>query len=73
VKFNALFATMSAQPVLVNLWEFGDGSVGAGANPTHTYAKPGSFVVTLVQFSGVGSAFPGAGAAPIVTQKITVR
>jgi hypothetical protein len=72
VTFNALFATMSAQPVLVNLWEFGDGSVGAGANPTHTYARPGSFVVSLVQFSGVGSAFPGAGAGPIVTQMITV-
>ncbi|MGA8924084.1 MAG: PKD domain-containing protein [Candidatus Dormiibacterota bacterium] len=72
VKFDALFATMSAQPVLVNLWEFGDGSVGTGANPTHKYAKPGSYVVTLVQFSGVGSAFPGAGAGPIVTRKITV-
>jgi hypothetical protein len=72
VKFNALFATMSAQPVLVNLWEFGDGSVGAGAHPTHEYTKAGSYVVTLVQFSGVGSAFPGAGAGPIVTRKITV-
>jgi hypothetical protein len=72
VKFNALFATMSAQPVLVNLWEFGDGSVGAGAHPTHAYTKAGSYVVTLVQFSGVGSAFPGAGAGPIVTRKITV-
>jgi hypothetical protein len=72
VTFNALFATMSAQPVLVNFWEFGDGSVGAGANPTHRYTKPGSYVVALVQFSGVGSAFPGAGAGPIVTQTVTV-
>ena len=72
VRFNALFATMSAQPVLVNLWEFGDGSVGAGANPTHRYAKPGSYMVTLVQFSGVGSAFPGAGAGPIMAREITV-
>ena len=72
VRFNALFATMSAKPVLVNLWEFGDGSVGAGANPTHAYAKAGTYVVTLVQFSGIGSAFPGDGAAPIVTRKITV-
>src|SRR4029077_1643191 len=72
VTFNALFATMSAQPVLVNFWDFGDGSVGAGANPTHRYAKPGSYTVELVQFSGVGSAFPGAGAGPIVTQTVTV-
>ena len=72
VNFNALFSTVSAQPVLVDFWDFGDGSVGAGANPTHTYATSGSFVVTLVQFSGVGSAFPGAGAGPIVTRTITV-
>jgi PKD domain len=72
VTFHALFTTMSAQPVLVNLWEFGDGSVGSGTNPTHRYARPGTFKVELLQFSGVGSAFPGAGAAPIVTQTITV-
>ena len=72
LNFNALFSTMSALPVEVNLWEFGDGSTGAGLSPTHTYARAGTYVVTLVQFSGVGSAFPGAGAAPIVTQTITV-
>ena len=72
VNFNALFSTISAQPVMVNLWEFGDGSTGTGLNPSHTYAKAGTFTVTLVQFSGVGSAFPGAGAGPIVTQTITV-
>jgi PKD repeat protein len=72
VAFSAL-ATVSAQPVLVYFWDFGDGSVGSGNNPDHTCAKPGSYVVMLVMFSGVGSAFPGAGAGPIVTRTITVR
>lgn len=72
VNFSALFSTMSAQPVQVSFWDFGDGSVGAGLNPSHTYAAPGNYVVTLVQFSGVGSAFPGAGAGPIVSRAITV-
>ena len=71
VSFSAL-GTVSNQPVLTYLWEFGDGTTGAGANPTHAYASPGAYTVTLVMFSGVGSAFPGVGAGPVSTQVITV-
>lgn len=28
-------------------WDFGDGSSGTGAQPTHTYAHPGTYAVTL--------------------------
>ncbi|MDQ2959855.1 MAG: PKD domain-containing protein, partial [Candidatus Dormibacteraeota bacterium] len=72
VTFSAL-TTVSAQPVLTYLWEFGDGSTGSGAHPTHAYAASSSYTVTLVMFSGVGSAYPGQGAAPITTQTITVK
>jgi PKD repeat protein len=72
VTFSAL-TTVSAQPVLTYLWEFGDGTTGSGANPTHVYAAASTYTVTLVMFSGVGSAFPGQGAAPIVTHTVTVR
>jgi PKD repeat protein len=71
VGFSAL-TTVSAQPVLTYMWEFGDGSTGSGAHPVHTYAKAGTYTVTSVMFSGVGSAFPGEGAAPIVTHTVTV-
>jgi hypothetical protein len=54
------------------LWEFGDGGVGYGASVAHTYAKPGTYKVEVVQFSGVGSAFPGQGAAPISFRNVTV-
>jgi hypothetical protein len=30
-------------------------------------------MVKVVQFSGVGSAFPGAGAAPISVRKVTIN
>jgi PKD repeat protein len=72
VTFSAL-STVSAQPVLTYLWEFGDGSTGSGQHPTHVYAAASTYTVTLVMFSGVGSAFPGQGAAPIVTHTVTVR
>ena len=29
------------------LWDFGDGSISFNANPSHTYANPGNYVVTL--------------------------
>jgi PKD repeat protein len=70
-SFSAL-ATVSAQPVITYLWEFGDGTTGSGQSPTHMYSRPGRYTVTLVMFSGVGSAFPGAGAGPVSTQSLTV-
>jgi PKD repeat protein len=71
VTFSAL-GTVSAQPVMTYLWEFGDGAIGSGQSPSHIYSRPGRYTVTLVMFSGVGSAFPGAGAGPVSTQPLTV-
>jgi PKD repeat protein len=71
VSFSAL-GTVSAQPVITYLWEFGDGTTGSGRTPTHVYHRPGQYTVTLVMFSGTGSAFPGAGAGPVSTQSFTV-
>jgi hypothetical protein len=71
VTFSGL-TTVSRKAVKVYLWEFGDGSTGSGANPVHKYATAGTYKVELVMFSGVGSAFPGAGAGPIVTRDVTV-
>ena len=42
-------------------WDFGDGSShGSGANPTHTYAMPGNYAVTLVATNSAGSSDPYA-------------
>jgi hypothetical protein len=71
VSFSAL-TTVSGQPVINYLWEFGDGTTGSGASPTHTYRHPGKYTVTAVLFSGTGSAFPGQGAGPIYQQQVKV-
>ncbi|MBO0729123.1 MAG: PKD domain-containing protein [Acidimicrobiaceae bacterium] len=71
VSFSGL-ANVSAKPVKTYLWEFGDGHTGSGRTPKHAYAKAGTYTVKVVEFSGVGSAFPGAGAAPIFAKAINV-
>jgi PKD repeat protein len=71
VSFSAL-GSVSAQPVMTYLWDFGDGTTGSGQSPSHVYSRPGRYTVTLVMFSGVGSAFPGDGAGPVSTQSLTV-
>ena len=69
VTFRGL-SKVSARAVKNYLWEFGDGSTGSGVSPTHIYTVAGTFTVTLVMFSGTGSAFPGAGAGPVYQTKI---
>ena len=72
VMFTTL-TKVSNQPVITYHWEFGDGSTASVGQPTHVYAKAGTYQVKLVLFSGVGSAFPGAGAGPVVVRQITVH
>jgi hypothetical protein len=71
VTFSAL-STLSAKPVTLYFWEFGDGATGSGRTPSHVYSKAGRYTVELVMFSGVGSAFPGAGAASVSRRTVTV-
>jgi PKD repeat protein len=71
VSFRAL-TTVSLKPVINYLWEFGDGSTGSGPTPSHTYARPGTYTVKAVLFSGIGSAFPGDGAGPVDAEQVKV-
>lgn len=42
--------------IVSRLWEFGDGSTSTEQNPTHTYAAPGIYSVTLTIDSGIETA-----------------
>ncbi len=37
------------------VWAFGDGSTSTQANPTHTFDRPGSYIVSLVAYNGICS------------------
>ncbi|MDX1905652.1 MAG: PKD domain-containing protein [Bacteroidia bacterium] len=41
-------------PVVSWSWDFGDGSLGTGASPAHTYMSGGSYTVTLVTVDANG-------------------
>lgn len=34
-------------------WDFGDGTTSTQENPSHTYANPGRYVITLTAFNGI--------------------
>ncbi len=47
VSFNGSASTDPQGENLTYTWAFGDGTSGAGVDPTHTYAASGTYVVTL--------------------------
>ena len=56
-----------SDPLAGYLWDFGDGTTSTLTNPTHAYAEPGQYVVTLT-----GESFNGSCVA-MVTGLVTVR
>ncbi len=53
---------------LTYAWDFGDGSTGTGAAPTHAYATVGTFTVTLVVNDGYAGSAPATASVTIANQ-----
>ena len=54
VSFSAN-VNLGGGPAVTYSWDFGDGSTGTGANPTHTYSTAGNYTVTLTATNEGGS------------------
>ena len=52
-------------PIVSYEWNFGDGSTGSGATPTHTYSEAGSFLVSLVVNDGEDDSDPAFSSSTI--------
>ncbi|MDH5545058.1 MAG: PKD domain-containing protein [Gammaproteobacteria bacterium] len=50
------------------LWDFGDGSNGFGIFPSHTYAAPGNYIVTLVVHDGFDTSAPATASVSVENQ-----
>ena len=49
------FTNQSSGAVSAHLWSFGDGDTSSAANPSHTYATPGTYTVALTETGPGGS------------------
>lgn len=65
VQFDGSGSTDPDNDPLTYAWDFGDGSTGSGAMPSHTYTSAGNFEVSLVVNDGVDDSAPAATTATI--------
>ena len=54
VGFDVNFSPQATWPFMVISWDFGDGSSSAVLNPSHRYAKKGTYLVTLTVLDDAG-------------------
>lgn len=60
------FADNSTGTIASYIWDFGDGQVGQGQNPTHVYPALGTYQVTLTVVSSNGCTSSTTGTAQVV-------
>lgn len=66
IQFNGSRSSDSDGRVLLYIWDFGDGSTGVGAKPSHQYASPGTYNVTMTVRDNLG-------AISTATTTVTIR
>lgn len=54
VAFDGTPSTTPGEEIVMYSWTFGDGTTASGAEPTHRFAEPGEYTVTLAVADGRG-------------------
>jgi chitodextrinase len=63
IQFNGSSSFDPESEPITYSWAFGDGETGSGAMPTHAYALPGAYVVSLVVDDGAQGSKPDTATA----------
>lgn len=71
IQFYGGGSTDSDGTILSYRWEFGDGTTGAGAAPTHAYTSAGQYTVTLTVTDDRGASAPSTTTATISSPSST--
>src|SRR5436190_1010935 len=72
ISFNGASSTDPDNDSLSFAWDFGDGTTGTGATPSHSYRTPGSFTVALTVSDGRGGTNTASTTATIVDRTAPV-
>ena len=71
VAFDGSASSDPDGDALTYAWDFGDGESGEGIRPTHIYAHPGRYLVTLIVSDGQARSSAVANARGVTTATIT--
>jgi microbial collagenase len=66
IQFNGNPSNDSDGQILIYFWDFGDGTTALGPRPTHQYASPGVYSVSLTVRDNLG-------AMDTATSTVTIR
>lgn len=72
VAFSAAAVDSTGNAINQWHWDFGDGTTGAGTNPSHTYADAGYFSPVLTATNSMGGTVNGFGPSSISVSNTTV-
>lgn len=71
ITFDGSLSTDPEGKPLTYEWVFGDQGTGNGMQPQHVYARPGTYVATLVVNDGIESSFPTVGTLSFAMVTVT--
>ncbi len=72
-SFNGSASSDPDGAVAAYAWNFGDGTTGTGAAPSHTFSKPGAKTVTLTVTDNQGASTPASQQVAVLPKSVSIK